>query len=60
MISGDIARVALLMLDKRIMNLAIADYDKAIELCPDNEHNYHMRGEIYTNKGDYDLAICRL
>jgi tetratricopeptide (TPR) repeat protein len=39
-------------------DLAIADYDKAIELKPDDAISYYGRGLAYALKGGYDLAIA--
>ncbi|MGI8467231.1 MAG: TonB family protein [Pyrinomonadaceae bacterium] len=38
-------------------DLAVADYDKAIELNPKNASSYLSRGLSYYNKNSYDLAI---
>lgn len=40
------------------IELAIADYTKAIELNPDNADAYHHRGNAYRNKGNIDKAIA--
>ena len=37
---------------------AIADYDQAIQLQPDNAKAYNNRGLAYAYKGDYDRAIA--
>jgi len=39
-------------------DLAIADYDRAIELRPDYVEAYINRGTTYISKGDYDRAIA--
>ena len=36
---------------------AIQDFDKAIELEPNDAETYCNRGNAYTNKGEYDRAI---
>ena len=36
---------------------AIADYDRAIELVPNDATAYNNRGVAYGKKGDYDRAI---
>ena len=38
-------------------DLAIRDFDKAIELRPDYAKAYNNRGSAYDKKGDYDQAI---
>ena len=38
-------------------DLAIADFEKAIQLNPDDAGAYSNRGAVYNNKGDFDLAI---
>ena len=40
------------------IELAIADYSKAIELNPDYAEAYHYRGEAYRDKGDLKNAIA--
>jgi tetratricopeptide (TPR) repeat protein len=42
----------------RKSDLAIADYDKAIELKPDLAKAYNNRGIVYHYEGDYDLAMA--
>jgi Flp pilus assembly protein TadD len=37
--------------------MAIEDYNKAINLKPDNPDAYNNRGTIYTKLGQYQLAI---
>ena len=37
---------------------AIADFDKAIRLDPNNAEFYYKRGTAFINKGDYDRAIA--
>ena len=39
-------------------DLAIKDFDKAIELKPDYALAYNNRGAVYRSKGEYDLAIA--
>jgi len=39
-------------------DLAIADYDRAIELRPDYAEAYNNRGNAYAHKGDHDRAIA--
>jgi tetratricopeptide (TPR) repeat protein len=39
-------------------DLAMTDYDKAIELKPDLAKAYNNRGTAYHYKGDYNLAIA--
>ena len=41
----------------RNFNLAIGEYDKAIELKPDYAQAYGVRGIAYSEKGDLDAAI---
>ena len=43
--------------DKGDYDLAIQDFNKAIELKPDDVMIYNNRGMTYGDKGDYDLAI---
>ena len=38
-------------------DLAIADFDKAVELYPDIAIGYYYRGLAYAGTGDYDSAI---
>lgn len=38
-------------------DLAIKDFDKAIDLKPDYDSAYNNRGAVYRSKGEYDLAI---
>ena len=42
----------------RKSDLAMADYDKAIELKPDLAEAYNNRGTAYHYKGNYDLDIA--
>ncbi|MYB96169.1 tetratricopeptide repeat protein [Candidatus Poribacteria bacterium] len=39
------------------LDLAIKDFDKAIELNPEFAEAYNNRGNAYDNKGDFDKAI---
>ena len=39
------------------MGRAIEDFNKAIELDPENANTYYFRGHAYHNKGDHDRAI---
>ncbi len=39
-------------------DLAIADFDRAIEVQPDYAEAYSNRGEAYEDKGDYERAIA--
>jgi len=39
-------------------DLAIADYNKAIQIEPDSSHAYYLRGSTHSIKGDYDLAFA--
>jgi tetratricopeptide (TPR) repeat protein len=43
--------------EKGEYDLAIADYNKAIEISPAYIEAYYNRGKIYNAKGQYDLAI---
>ncbi len=43
--------------DKGDKDRAIQDYDKAIELNPQNADAFNNRGVVYRNKGDKDRAI---
>lgn len=36
---------------------AIADFDRLIEMDPDNARAYHLRGLAYEKKGDLDRAL---
>ena len=36
---------------------AIRDYNKAVELKPDNARAYRSRGDAYNNKGEYEQSI---
>ena len=45
---------------KREVDLAIVDFDKAIDLNPNDATVYNNRGAVYYNKGNYDRAIVRL
>ena len=38
-------------------DLALSDFNKALELNPMDAKTYYSRGNIYREKGDYDLAI---
>ncbi len=44
--------------DKGEYDRAIADYDKAIELKPNNPVAYNNRGNAYSSKREYDRAIA--
>ena len=37
---------------------AIAEYDKAIQLSPDDADTYNCRGRAYRSKGDYEMAFA--
>src|SRR5262244_928116 len=37
---------------------AVADYDAALQIEPNNPHIYNARGSAYQKKGDYDAAIA--
>lgn len=37
---------------------AIADYNEAIRLDPDDALTYIGRGDVYYSKGDYDRAVA--
>jgi tetratricopeptide (TPR) repeat protein len=37
---------------------ALADFDKAISMTPDNENYFLNRGNVYLDLGQYDLAIA--
>ena len=39
-------------------DLAIADFNKAIELDPESYLPYSLRGDLYVEQGVYDLAIA--
>ncbi len=39
-------------------NLAIANFSEAIRLKPGNSMAYYNRGNVYSDKGDYDKAIA--
>ncbi|MHA2315701.1 MAG: tetratricopeptide repeat protein [Candidatus Hermodarchaeia archaeon] len=41
----------------QIINLAIIEFTKAIEINPGYAEAYHERGLAYDAKGEYDLAI---
>jgi tetratricopeptide (TPR) repeat protein len=41
-------------------DLAIADFNKALEIDPKDAHAYSIRGSVYTEKGQYDQAISDL
>ena len=43
--------------EKGEYDLAIKDFDKAIELKPDYALAYNNRGAVYRSKGEYDQAI---
>ena len=43
--------------DKGEVDYAIEDYDKALQLNPDNVKVYSNRGNAYADKGEYDRAI---
>ncbi len=43
--------------EKGELDLAIKDFDKAIELNPDYAEAYNNRGNVYDEKGDFDKAI---
>lgn len=43
--------------DKEQYDLAIQDFDKAIELKPDYAEAFHNRGLTYYDKGQYERAI---
>ena len=51
-------RGRLWLLIKGDKDLAIADFNKAIELKPQYTEAYYWRGAIWLNKGDKDLAIA--
>ncbi len=40
------------------LDLAMADYNQAIQLDPKNQYAYNSRGNVYGDKGDYDRAIA--
>ena len=42
---------------KEEVDLAIEDFDKAIDLHPNYAETYYYRGLAYDTKGDYDFAI---
>ena len=42
---------------RREFDLALDDYDKAIELDPTNEHPWAHRGDALDDMGEYDLAL---
>ena len=44
--------------EKRDFDRAIADYDAALRLEPNNPHIYNSRGIAYRRKGEYDRAIA--
>ena len=43
---------------KNQLDLAIADFSRAIEVQPNNQVFLHDRGRAYIDKGQYDLAIA--
>ena len=43
--------------EKREYDLAIKDFEKAIEIAPEFAEVYKNRGNAYLNKGSFDLAI---
>ena len=42
------------------VDLAIADFDKSIQLNPNREETYFYRGKTYYAKGDYKRATNRM
>jgi len=42
----------------RVLEQAIADFTQAIKFDPDNARFNMERGNVYANKGDYELAIA--
>jgi tetratricopeptide (TPR) repeat protein len=46
--------------EKEEYDKAIADYNKAIELNPNDADAYYNRGVIYGDKGEVDKAVCEL
>ena len=44
--------------EKNEYDLALADYNKAIELKPNYENVYNNRGSAYKGKGEYDKALA--
>jgi lipoprotein NlpI len=38
--------------------LAMSDYNQALQLNPDSQRAYFNRGNLYSRKGQYDLAIA--
>ena len=51
LLSGEVHR------SRREYDWAIEDYNKVIEMNPDNVEAYYNRGVTYHHKGDYDRAI---
>jgi tetratricopeptide (TPR) repeat protein len=43
--------------DKGDLDLALSDYNKAIQINPNLAETYSNRGNIYQDKGDLDLAL---
>ena len=43
--------------EKREYDLAISEFNKALEVCPMLTETYNNRGITYAKKGQYDLAI---
>ena len=37
--------------------MALADYNKAVELDPDDANVYNSRGSLHTSQEEYDLAL---
>ena len=46
--------------EKGECDLAIADFNKAIELNPEDAEAHSNRGIAYADKGEHDLAIADL
>jgi len=44
--------------NKRTMERAIADFNQAMRLDPNNPVNYYERGSVYSMKSEYDNAIA--
>ena len=51
---GDVYRT------KGVLDLAILDFSKAIDLDPNSATAYAWRGDVYRRKGDLDLALIDL
>ena len=56
--AGDCLKRATSYVERGDYDLAIADFDRAIELEPHSARSYYRRGLAYFAKGDHDQAIA--